>query len=180
MIPAVASAEYIMLKSGQSVAGAVIERTDEYIKVETDFDITLTYYLDEIEQILEQPEVKDEEPSISENTGEDLKEQEVLIIENLPPDQVRQLDAGKKASTARKKKVQKKKVTIYVTSWCPYCKKLEKFLRGNNIRYTRYNIERSAKGRKEYKRLGGGGVPIVKIGSKVIRGYNPQKIKAAL
>ncbi len=40
------------------------------------------------------------------------------------------------------------------------------------IRYTKYDVETSAKGQRDYKKLGGGGVPVIKIGSKVMRGFS--------
>ena len=71
---------------------------------------------------------------------------------------------------------QKPKVQILVTSWCGYCQKLEDFLRKNNIRFTKHDIEKSPTGRKLYSRHGSGGVPVTIIDGKVIRGYNPNAI----
>ncbi|MCB0344742.1 MAG: DUF4124 domain-containing protein [Bdellovibrionales bacterium] len=73
-----------------------------------------------------------------------------------------------------------KKVEIFVTSWCPYCTKLEKFLREERIQFTRYDIERNKSGARKYSKLGMQGVPIVRIGSTIIPGYNPNAIRAAL
>lgn len=67
-------------------------------------------------------------------------------------------------------------VTILVTSWCPYCSRLEAFLIKEKIRYEKLDVEQSAKGKKLYTQLGRGGVPIVLIGSTVIRGYDTQAI----
>ena len=50
----------------------------------------------------------------------------------------------------------------------------------NNISFVEYDIERSERSYKEYKRLGGIGVPLLKINGKVIRGYRPQMILASL
>lgn len=50
LFPILVSAETITLKSGKTVEGKLIEKTDKYIKI--DFQgIPLTYYLDEIESI---------------------------------------------------------------------------------------------------------------------------------
>ena len=76
--------------------------------------------------------------------------------------------------------VQNKKVEIFITDWCPYCKKLEEFLSSNKINYKKYDVENSAQGRDEYSRLGKGGVPIIKVGDRVIRGYNPEAILRAI
>lgn len=73
-----------------------------------------------------------------------------------------------------------KEVTIYVTTWCPHCKRLETFLNQKKIRYTRYDVEKDDKGRAEFAKLGGGGVPVVKIGTQIFRGFNPAQIGQAL
>ena len=75
---------------------------------------------------------------------------------------------------------QKNKVEIFVTSWCPYCKKLEAFLKQSQIDYTRYDVEADAKAAEEFERLGGSGVPMVRVGKIVINGYDPERILAAL
>ncbi len=72
------------------------------------------------------------------------------------------------------------KVEIFVTSWCPYCVKLEKFLKAKRIKFTRYDIERSKVGSKKYSEMGVQGVPIVRIGSTVISGFNEAAILSAL
>lgn len=74
----------------------------------------------------------------------------------------------------------KSKVEIFVTSWCPHCRSLEEFLNKHRVRYTKYDIDRNSTGRKIHQQLGGGGVPVTRIGSKVVRGYSPSKLGAAL
>ncbi len=71
-------------------------------------------------------------------------------------------------------------VEIFVTSWCHYCQELESFFKKKNIRYTRYDIERDKKGAAMHLQLGGGGVPVTKVGATVVRGYDPQGILEAL
>lgn len=71
-------------------------------------------------------------------------------------------------------------VEIFVTTWCPYCKALEDYLQRKNVVYKRYNIEQSSEGKKKHSLLGGGGVPVVKIGTEVIRGFDPRAIDQAL
>ena len=74
-----------------------------------------------------------------------------------------------------------KKVEIFVTDWCPYCKSLEAFLKNKNIKFTRYNIETHTQGKRLYKKLGGkGGVPLTLIGDQLIQGFAPNKILEAL
>ncbi len=73
-----------------------------------------------------------------------------------------------------------KKVEIFVTGWCGYCKKLEAFLKKNHIEYTRYNVEEDAAGAEIFRMIGGEGVPVVRIGKEVIHGYDPDAVLAAL
>lgn len=78
------------------------------------------------------------------------------------------------------KKSSKKQVEIYVTSWCGYCKKAEQFLKKHNVRFKKYDIEKSSTGRKKHSQAGGGGVPVLKIGSEYIRGYSEPALRKAL
>lgn len=66
-----------------------------------------------------------------------------------------------------------KRVEIFVTSWCPYCQKLEAYLKDKHISFTKYDIEKDSQGRKIHTQLGGGGVPVIRVGSKVLHGFNP-------
>lgn len=74
----------------------------------------------------------------------------------------------------------RKHVEVFVTSWCPFCKKLEAYLKDKNIKYTRYDIEKNRAGFKKYQALGSGGIPITKIGKTVINGFQPDGIMQAL
>ena len=75
----------------------------------------------------------------------------------------------------------RKKVEIYVTSWCPYCRALEKDLTKRKIRFKRYDIERNNSAKRKFQQIApGGGVPVIVIGEQVIRGYKKEKIYQAL
>ncbi len=71
-------------------------------------------------------------------------------------------------------------VEIFVTSWCPYCQKLETLLKKNKVDYTRYDVEADAKGAEIFEKLGGSGVPVTRVGNEVIHGYDPERIAKAL
>lgn len=63
-ISSVAFAETVVLKSGKTIEGNLVEETDKYIKI--DFEgVTLTYFLDEIDHIDKE---KKDDASIFENT----------------------------------------------------------------------------------------------------------------
>lgn len=71
------------------------------------------------------------------------------------------------------------RVEIFVTSWCPYCRKLEQLLNEHQISFVRYDIEKSAKGRRIYDSLGGSGIPVSRIGAQVVEGFQPEMILRA-
>ena len=84
------------------------------------------------------------------------------------------------SNTKRHPASSSKKVEIFVTEWCHYCRKVEEFLKANKIRYTRLDIEKNASARRRYKKLGLSGVPATKVGKKIIRGANTRAILDAL
>lgn len=71
-------------------------------------------------------------------------------------------------------------VVLYATAWCGYCKKTRAFLAENDIKYTEYDVEESEEGHKQFKALGGKGVPVIDIRGTVIKGYSIKKMTATL
>lgn len=67
-------------------------------------------------------------------------------------------------------------VEIFITSWCGYCKKMVRFLNEKGIPYTAYDIEKDSAAARTYRELGGNGVPVVRIGSRVVHGYSPDAV----
>lgn len=68
-------------------------------------------------------------------------------------------------------------VELYVTSWCGYCRKAERYLTQKGIAYTAYDIEKDAGAKRRYRELGGtGGVPLIQIGANQIKGFSPEAI----
>lgn len=71
-------------------------------------------------------------------------------------------------------------VILYATQWCGYCKKAREFMASNNIEYQEYDIEKTERGASGYKALNGNGIPLLVVNNKVVRGYKPNEIMAAL
>lgn len=73
-------------------------------------------------------------------------------------------------------------VDLYVTSWCPYCKKAMAFLRKNNIAFNSYDIEQDldAATRKQNLDPGYGGIPLAVINGTTIRGFSESSYQQAL
>lgn len=72
------------------------------------------------------------------------------------------------------------RIEIFVTAWCGYCKALERYLKERRLRYTRYDIETDRRGREIYEKLGGQGVPLIKVGNQTLQGFNQSKLESLL
>ena len=74
----------------------------------------------------------------------------------------------------------KANVILYSTTWCGYCKKARRWFHQNNIPFTEYDTEKSARGRRDYKKMNGRGVPIIKVGQKRLNGFSPGSLTQVL
>lgn len=84
------------------------------------------------------------------------------------------------ASTSFSKNIQAQhpgKVVFYSTAWCGYCTKTRRLLRNKGINYVELDIEKSRTAAAEHEGLGGG-IPVMVIQGKVIRGYQEDAILA--
>jgi len=69
-------------------------------------------------------------------------------------------------------------ITMYATEWCPHCRHARNYFNEKGIHFTEINVETSEAGRKEYKELGGRGVPLILVGNKLMRGFSEQRFEA--
>jgi len=98
-----------------------------------------------------------------------LQSQEVSVrvnTYNLPSDIMRDSTLKTNSST----------VVLYTTVRCGYCKKAKSFLQKNNVPYTEYDVETSAKGKQDYRKLGGKGVPIILVGQQRMNGFSEARL----
>ena len=64
-------------------------------------------------------------------------------------------------------------VELYITSWCPYCKKAMNFFRSRGIPFVAYDIEKDADAARRKRQLASQrGVPFAVINGKRIHGYS--------
>jgi glutaredoxin len=81
------------------------------------------------------------------------------------------------APKAEKREV---KVILYMTDWCPYCRKAREYLQSLNVDLVEYNVEKNREKAAEFKAKGGSGVPLIDVEGTVIKGYNQDSIKSAV
>ena len=70
-------------------------------------------------------------------------------------------------------------VILYATEWCGYCAKARELLAADGISYREIDIEKDSAGRQAYQALDGRGVPLLDVRGQIVRGYNPEAIRAA-
>jgi len=69
-------------------------------------------------------------------------------------------------------------IVIYTTTWCGFCRKMVEELDTRGLSYTNRDIEHDPGARDELVRLvGSTAVPVTVIGGKVIRGYDPDRLR---
>ena len=76
-----------------------------------------------------------------------------------------------------------KKVIVYSTNWCAYCKMAKQYLTGRGVDFVEKNIEEDPAAHKELMdKIGGNfrGVPVIDIYGTIILGFDRPKIDAAL
>jgi len=76
-----------------------------------------------------------------------------------------------------------KKVIIYSTSWCGFCRTEKQYLDSKKIDYVDKDVEKDTAAQKELlKKLSGNfqGVPVTDIGGDLILGFDRPKIDEAL
>jgi glutaredoxin-like YruB-family protein len=74
-----------------------------------------------------------------------------------------------------------KKVIVYSTRTCPYCRMLKDFLKENNIIFEDYDVgENREKLEEMIKKSGQIGVPVVDIDGEIIVGFDREEIKRKL
>ncbi len=74
-----------------------------------------------------------------------------------------------------------KKVVIYSTPTCGYCKMAKSFFADNKVEYIEHNVAENEAARNEMmEKSGQGGVPVITIGDEVVVGFNEDKIKEVL
>jgi len=70
-----------------------------------------------------------------------------------------------------------RRVVIYSTSRCGYCRQAKAYFKEHGIPYQEYDVEKSRRGRAEFDRLGGRGVPLILVGNQRMQGFDPGRFE---
>ena len=74
-----------------------------------------------------------------------------------------------------------KKVKVYSTPTCPYCKMIKEFLKENNIPFEDIDVSSDRAAADEMiAKSGQMGVPVIDIDGEIITGFDKTKISASL
>lgn len=74
-----------------------------------------------------------------------------------------------------------KKVEIYSTEYCGYCKLAKEFFEKNNIDYIEHNVGENETKRKEMiEKTGQMGVPVIIIEDEIIVGFDEPRLRQLL
>lgn len=71
-------------------------------------------------------------------------------------------------------------VVMYSATWCGVCRKAKAFLQSRAVPFTEYDIETSRKGREDFRRMRGTGVPIILVGKERMNGFSAATLTAWL
>ncbi|MFM9887211.1 MAG: glutaredoxin domain-containing protein [Burkholderiales bacterium] len=83
-------------------------------------------------------------------------------------------------SARRKVTAPPRQVTLYGTSWCPYCARARAYFQTYRVAFKELDIEKSAAANAEFKKLGGNGIPLIVIDGMTIQGFDEQKLEMML
>lgn len=77
-----------------------------------------------------------------------------------------------------KKYKRKKRVVIYSAVWCGVCTKAKNYFKKNKIAFKEYDIDKSKKGKRDFKKLKARGIPVILVGKKRLNGFNVSKFES--
>ncbi len=71
------------------------------------------------------------------------------------------------------------RITLYMTSWCGYCRKARKLLTQLDADFAAKDIEKSRQAILEFNQKSGGrgGVPLIDFDGEIVRGYDEKRIR---
>lgn len=81
----------------------------------------------------------------------------------------------------QKPSLKERKVELYTTSWCPWCKKAKAFFQAKGIPFIEYDIEKDKEAARRKERIDTQkGVPFAVIDGRGVHGYSEEAYNKAL
>ena len=71
-------------------------------------------------------------------------------------------------------------VILLGTAWCDFCTKTRAHLQSRGVQFADLDVESSKLAEEWHRKLGAQGVPVILIGDRQIRGFNPDEMDAAI
>lgn len=68
-------------------------------------------------------------------------------------------------------------VVLYSTEWCTYCKAARTYFTSKNVPFVERDIEKTPQAEREYRLLGGKGVPLITVNNHSIQGFDKTGFK---
>ncbi len=81
------------------------------------------------------------------------------------------------ADRREKARLNRPRVVLYSAVWCGVCKRARQYFKTQQIPFREYDVETSARGKKDFARMKGRGVPIILVGKKRMNGFNAARFK---
>ena len=72
------------------------------------------------------------------------------------------------------------RITLYSTSRCAHCRQLKQWLQQHRIPFREIDIQRTPRAMREFQQHGVRGVPLLRIGDQVVRGFDSKRITKLL
>lgn len=74
-----------------------------------------------------------------------------------------------------------KKMNIYTTPTCQYCRMAKEFFQSHDIEYTEFNVAEDAEKRDEMvQKSGQMGVPVIDVNGEIVIGFDQAKLSQLL
>lgn len=97
-----------------------------------------------------------------------------ISVESFSSVEIRELNPDDLSVLAREQKdtAGNKKVVMYSTQYCGYCKKAKAYFNSKGISYSERDINEDASARKQWQKLNGTGVPLILVGKSKMSGFS--------
>ncbi|NTV29781.1 MAG: hypothetical protein HGA80_06860 [Candidatus Omnitrophica bacterium] len=113
--------------------------------------------------------------------AEEEKSRQANVAPSLQARSVARADKSVTNNNGNKINKTNRKIDVYVRPGCPWCKKMEGFLKENGIRYNRFDIEQDASAKLRFGSKGGKAVPFTVVDNKItLAGYEPDSLMKIL